>query len=321
MSKIVNKEKIHQMKEKSSQILSRVKSLHAELTWRDDKGDSHLLHLGSKVITAAAGLFAVCVLSLALCAGLLSRAWQEQQELQNYRADYGVYTERLAKLMDNNEKLQRELSQVAKLEAAVREKLKQDGVKISEETIDKKSAEMDKQGKGGPSTADQLTVLEVQDEINWKRLAYKKENLNNMLLALSSTGDGTFGWPLDGGEISSFYGLRADPFGNGAEYHSGLDIAADFGSPVKAAAAGVVTEANWNGGYGRYVGISHGNGMSTAYGHMSAIAVTAGQHVTRGQVIGYVGSSGYSTGPHLHFEIRENGATQNPLQFAVPPRK
>ena len=71
-----------------------------------------------------------------------------------------------------------------------------------------------------------------------------------MLLALSSTGDGTYGWPLDGGEISSFYGLRADPFGGGSEYHSGLDIAADFGAPVKAAAAGTVTAAGLNGATG-----------------------------------------------------------------------
>ena len=91
-------------------------------------------------------------------------------------------------------------------------------------------------------------------------------------------------------------------------------------APVKAAAAGTVTAAGLNGGYGRFISIDHGSGMSTAYGHMSALAVTVGQQVSRGQVIGYVGSSGYSTGPHLHFEVRENGQTENPLQFAVPPR-
>ena len=90
--------------------------------------------------------------------------------------------------------------------------------------------------------------------------------------------------------------------------------------PVKAAAAGTVTAAGLNGGYGRFISIDHGSGMSTAYGHMSALAVTVGQQVSRGQVIGYVGSSGYSTGPHLHFEVRENGQTENPLQFAIPPR-
>ena len=311
------------LKEKGKQLMDKIPgwgAIQGSFTWQDRQGKRHQLSVGPKFVTLTALSAAFCVVALAVCAGLLSRAWAEQEELQHYRADYGVYTERLAKLMDNNEKLQRELSQVAKLEAAVREKLKADGVKIGEESVDQKSQELDQGGKGGPSTDDQLQVLEVQDEINWKRLAYKKENLTNMLLALSSTGDGTFGWPLDSGEISSFYGLRADPFGGGSEYHSGLDIAADFGAPVKAAAAGTVTAAGLNGGYGRFISIDHGSGMSTAYGHMSALAVTVGQQVSRGQVIGYVGSSGYSTGPHLHFEVRENGQTENPLQFAVPPR-
>ena len=168
--------------------------------------------------------------------------------------------------MDNNEKLQRELSQVAKLEAAVREKLKADGVKIGEESVDQKSQELDQGGKGGPSTDDQLQVLEVQDEINWKRLAYKKENLTNMLLALSSTGDGTYGWPLDGGEISSFYGLRADPFGGGSEYHSGLDIAADFWRTCKGCRGRHRDSGRTQWRYGRFISIDHGSGMSTAYG-------------------------------------------------------
>ena len=270
----------HAIKEKGKQLIDHLPGwgdIHGAFTWQDRQGKRHQLSVGPKLVTLAALSTAFCAVALAVCAGLLSRAWAEQEELQHYRADYGVYTERLAKLMDNR-------------------------------------------GKGGPSTDDQLQVLEVQDEINWKRLAYKKENLTNMLLALSSTGDGTYGWPLDGGEISSFYGLRADPFGGGSEYHSGLDIAADFGAPVKAAAAGTVTAAGLNGGYGRFISIDHGSGMSTAYGHMSALAVTVGQQVSRGQVIGYVGSSGYSTGPHLHFEVRENGQTENPLQFAVPPR-
>ena len=314
------KNRLQAVREKLPKDLPGFTPVRAEIRWKDEEGREHEFHFGTKTVRAVAGAFLGCVMALAVRGGLLFRAWSEQEELQNYRADYGVYTERLAKLMDNNEKLQRELAQVVKLENEVRAKLKKDGVKISEENVDRTSAELDHNGKGGPSATDKLTVLEVQDEINWKRLAYKKENLSNMLLALSNTGDGTYGWPLKGGEISSFYGMRADPFGKGAEYHSGLDIAAEFGTPVMAASAGVVTEAQWNGGYGRFISIDHGSGMSTCYGHMSALAVAPGQHVSRGQVIGYVGSSGYSTGPHLHFEVRENGATQNPLQYAVPPR-
>jgi murein DD-endopeptidase MepM/ murein hydrolase activator NlpD len=316
----MDKEKIKNRLSAVKESLPEMRPMHAKISWKDGDGKDKELSLGPRAVGAFLGVFAVCVMALAVCSGLLVRAYEEQQELQNYRADYGIYTERLAKLMDNNEKLQRELSQVSKLEALVRDKLKKEGVAVSEQNVDAESQRLDQDGKGGPSTADALTVLEVQDEINWKKLAYKKENLSNMLLALSSSGDGTYAWPLDGGEISSFYGLRADPFGGGAENHAGVDIAAEFGTPVKASATGVVQQAAWNGGYGRFVSIDHGDGMTTCYGHMSAIAVAPGQRVTRGQVIGYVGSSGYSTGPHLHFEMREGGSTVNPLQFTAPTR-
>ena len=286
--------------------------------WKDADGQIQEFHAGPKLLMGFCGAFLASLMGLAVCAGLLFKAWDEQSELANYRADYGVYTERLAKLMDDNEKLQRELAQVVQVENAVREKLSKDGVKIGEQAVDKKSKELDKGGQGGSTTADQLTVLEVQDEINWKKLAYKKENLTNMLLALSNTGDGTYGWPVSGGEISSFFGLRADPFGGGSDYHPGIDIAVDYGTPIKASSTGTVEEAQWNGGYGRFVSIDHGNGITTCYGHMSAIAVQPGQTVRRGDVIGYAGSSGYSTGPHVHFEVRQNGSPVNPLNFARP---
>ena len=112
------------------------------------------------------------------------------------------------------------------------------------------------------------------------------------------------------GTISSRYGRRWGTM------HKGLDIAAPYGTPVKAAAAGTVTQAGWNsGGYGYLVVISHGNGVETYYGHCSSIAVTKGTKVSAGQVVSYVGSTGDSTGNHLHFEIRVNGVTQNPENY------
>jgi murein DD-endopeptidase MepM/ murein hydrolase activator NlpD len=97
--------------------------------------------------------------------------------------------------------------------------------------------------------------------------------------------------------------------------HEGLDLGAGYGSPIHAAAAGVVVHAGWLGGYGNLVVIDHGGGLSTAYGHQSQIAVSYGQHVGQGQVIGYVGSTGHSTGPHLHFEVRINGEAVDPLGY------
>jgi murein DD-endopeptidase MepM/ murein hydrolase activator NlpD len=113
-------------------------------------------------------------------------------------------------------------------------------------------------------------------------------------------GPGSFSWPVTG-TITSPFGWRSNPFGGGPEFHQGLDIAAPMGTTVTAAAAGTVIMAQWYGGYGNYILIDHGGGYSTGYGHLSAIYVSNGQTVQRGQAIGAVGSTGQSTRPHLHF--------------------
>ena len=117
-------------------------------------------------------------------------------------------------------------------------------------------------------------------------------------------------WPA-AGYVSSPYGLR---FG-GTEFHQGIDIAADMGTPIVATADGVVTAAGWNGGYGNMVDVDHGGGIVTRYGHASALAVTVGQKVRRGEVIAYVGSTGRSTGPHVHYEVRVDGQPVNPAGY------
>jgi murein DD-endopeptidase MepM/ murein hydrolase activator NlpD len=128
-------------------------------------------------------------------------------------------------------------------------------------------------------------------------------------------GDGTFIWPVSG-PITSPFGYRTDPVTGGQEYHSGLDIGASCGTPIKAAGTGVIISAGFNsGGYGNMTLINHGNGLSTLYGHQSSIIVTAGQSVTQGQLIGYVGSTGKSTGCHLHFEVRVNGNPVDPSGY------
>ncbi|MCG2789683.1 MAG: M23 family metallopeptidase [Actinomycetia bacterium] len=98
-------------------------------------------------------------------------------------------------------------------------------------------------------------------------------------------------------------------------FHAGIDIGCNSGTPVVAAASGEVVQAGYMGGYGYAVIIYHGGGFSTVYGHLSKFAVSTGQKVQRNQIIGYVGSTGYATGPHLHFEVRINGVLQNPLNF------
>jgi murein DD-endopeptidase MepM/ murein hydrolase activator NlpD len=124
-------------------------------------------------------------------------------------------------------------------------------------------------------------------------------------------GPGTFSWPVTG-TITSPFGWRSNPFGGGPEFHQGLDIAAPTGTAVTAAASGTVIMAQWYGGYGNYILIDHGGGYSTGYGHLSAMYVSVGQAVQRGQAIGAVGSTGQSTGPHLHFEVRIAGKPVDP---------
>lgn len=125
---------------------------------------------------------------------------------------------------------------------------------------------------------------------------------------------GTMLWPAEG-EITSPFGWRVHPIFGTQRLHTGIDIGADYGDSVRAADGGVVIHSDWMGGYGNAVIIDHGNGISTLYAHNSQLLVSEGQTVAKGQTISRVGSTGYSTGPHLHFEVRQNGSPVNPLNF------
>ena len=127
-------------------------------------------------------------------------------------------------------------------------------------------------------------------------------------------GSGSMMWPYIG-PITSPYGWRTHPISGVSRYHSGIDIGADYGDPVLAADAGTVAYADWFGGYGNAVIIEHGGGISTLYGHNSSLLVSVGQSVRKGQPIAYAGSTGYSTGPHVHFEVRINGEPTNPMDY------
>lgn len=130
----------------------------------------------------------------------------------------------------------------------------------------------------------------------------------------SAKGTGIFLWPVKG-MITSYYGYRNHPIFKVTKLHTGIDVAAQRGTKIKAADSGTVIFAGWWGGYGQATIIDHGNGMSTVYAHQQRIYVKKGERVQQKQVIGLVGSTGYSTGPHLHFEIRKNGKTVNPLTY------
>lgn len=126
-------------------------------------------------------------------------------------------------------------------------------------------------------------------------------------------------WPAEG-NISSYYGYRKSPFGYGTAFHEGVDIAGDYGDPVSATADGIVTQSGWVSGYGYLVEIKHSNGISTRYGHNSVIFVQEGQKIEKGAVIALMGSTGNSTGPHCHYEVRINGDSVDPIYF-LPIKK
>lgn len=127
--------------------------------------------------------------------------------------------------------------------------------------------------------------------------------------------------PSPGHSISSTFGVRPDPLLGTPAMHSGMDFRAPTGSPVRATAEGTVISAGWNGGYGRMVEVQHAKGFTTRYAHLSKILVSEGQKLSAGDIVGKVGSSGRSTGPHLHYEVRRNGDALNPIRFIKAGKK
>ena len=126
--------------------------------------------------------------------------------------------------------------------------------------------------------------------------------------------------PLDSATLTSDYGMRTHPVLGGRRNHKGIDLAAPSGTPVYASADGVVGKAEWFSSYGNYIQIEHGGEMETRYAHLSGYAVAAGEQVRKGQLIGYVGSTGRSTGPHLHYEVRVAGEAVDPTPYMVETR-
>jgi murein DD-endopeptidase MepM/ murein hydrolase activator NlpD len=161
----------------------------------------------------------------------------------------------------------------------------------------------------------QLTAIERDQLAEMESLQQTSAELAAKIQAAQAAA-GTGGSPSAAGFVWPVLGPVTSPFGwRWGRMHEGIDIAAGAGTPIRAAAAGAVIYAGWLGGYGNLVVIDHGGGVATAYGHQSSIAVGGGAYVAQGQVIGYVGSTGHSTGPHLHFEVRVNGVPQDPLGY------
>ncbi|HXD33212.1 MAG TPA: peptidoglycan DD-metalloendopeptidase family protein [Pyrinomonadaceae bacterium] len=172
-------------------------------------------------------------------------------------------------------------------------------------------------GAGGPAIpldAAGLAALE-------NKMSQLEKELNAHESVLRARGFTPSIWPVDG-KLESGFGGRRNPFGgSGYEFHDGQDIDAPSGAPIVAGAKGTVTFVGWQHGYGRLIVIDHGGGLTTRYGHLSEFDIEQGVEVARGQFIGRVGSTGRSTGPHLHYEIRINDDPVNPLQYLITSAK
>jgi murein DD-endopeptidase MepM/ murein hydrolase activator NlpD len=167
-------------------------------------------------------------------------------------------------------------------------------------------------GSGGPELPlkRSLTTLE-------EKMTQLESDLNSYEAVMRGRGYTPYVWPVVG-KLESAFGGRRNPFGGGSyEFHTGQDIDAPFGAPVIAGATGKVSFVGWQNGYGQLVVIDHGGGLTTRYGHLSHIAVPQGANVRRGEFVGKVGSTGRSTGPHLHYEVRINDHPVNPLQYLL----
>lgn len=170
-----------------------------------------------------------------------------------------------------------------------------------------------------------LEAYKAESEAEYDRISSEMQDVSNQIAELSRQaaangsvpmGDGTLIWPTPScTTTNSAYGYRVHPIYGTVKFHAGEDIPAGYGAEILAAASGTVVTAGWVSGYGNYTVIDHGGGLMTAYGHQSSFAVSVGDVVTQGQVIGYVGSTGNSTGPHLHFEVYVNGATVDPKSY------
>ena len=161
----------------------------------------------------------------------------------------------------------------------------------------------------------------------WRAVRVEVLDLKNQLAELTPALERTLeveqslpaGLPLRGhGEVTSYFGRRKNPFGPGVEFHDGLDFSAPYGAPVYATGSGVVVQAGWMGVYGLAVVVDHARGYRTLYGHLSRLAVRPGQRVARGGLLGYVGSTGRSTGPHLHYGVYRYGTPVDPRAYRDP---
>ena len=241
--------------------------------------------------------------------------------------DFGDFSSRmylLQKIISSDIEM---LTQLQKAEAEVKARQEQldaqmKDIKTTQAELEAKRARANKLKEQRSYMLYKAQEEEQQSQSEYERLLAISENITAMLRNMESGGSsssggggtGRFIWPCHG-TITSYFGWRTHPVFGTTKYHSGMDIGVDYGTPILAADSGTVIYSGWLGGYGYAVMIDHGSGLVTLSGHNQALNVYEGQYVTKGTCIAYAGSTGYSTGPHCHFEVRLHGEVTEPLNY------
>ena len=283
-----------------------------------DDGDTiHTIRLTSRhirlLIAGGVGALLLFLATIGMSAHILFRDGSDREELQTLRQTTALQQEELGNLAKKTSAMQQELKDLSREEEKLRKYWGADPQAAPEST---ETPTHD--GQGGPGIAPTASMLSTTIDDIMNRAAARRSSLTALHDHIQSLGNFTHtgntadpsGFPSTG-DISSPYGLRW----GGTDFHPGIDIADDYGTPIHATADGIVTFAGWAGGYGNMVDIEHAGGISTRYGHAEALAVQVGQPVKKGQIIAYMGSTGYSTGPHLHYEVRIHGEAVNPISY------
>lgn len=269
-----------------------------------------------KVTAAALGvLLVITVGTFVNYRHTVSVANAERAELEKLRQVNAVQNKQIEQLAKATAVLQDDIGRLNKLDAEIRRLVNSDEQPASRSGPARPTPQG---GQGGPvvkpdvnDLSNLVKDLQATAKAREQSLSSLREALVERNARLAATPSI---WPTYG-DVTSRFGWRGSPWGWGSDWHSGIDIANDYGTPIEATAEGTVVFSGWFGGYGKMIQVDHGNGIVTVYAHNSENIVSVGTHVKKGQTIAYMGSTGYSTGSHLHYEVRVNGTAVNPANF------
>lgn len=283
------------------------------------QGES-VVRLRIPIIAVKVSVAVVCALVVAATGFMinyqhtLNTANAEKSELMRLRQETGYQYAQLEQLAKKTAALQDDISRLNVLDAEIRRMVDSEGEPVSRSGAGRSRYN----GQGGAeakpnvaqlnSLVDDLQTVAKAREQSLADLKRKVVAHNAKLAVTPSI------WPTNG-DVTSRFGWRNSPFGWGSDWHPGIDIANSHGTAIVATADGEVVMSGWFGGYGKCVQVDHGNGIVTLYGHNSQLVADVGQTVKKGEIIAYMGSTGVSTGSHLHYEVRVNGTAVNPANF------